>query len=350
MVLMAKAKGKASLWYRIAHAEKLSEREYMGMVRRVMLFIIVGFLVSLAVFIAIAIIGGIDNVFHIILGSNLYIYSLAFVCVLGAYMLSFIKWNYYLKKLDIRLPFRKNLLVYLSMYSMELTPGRIGRVLVAYTLNRLTKKKLASTVPIVTIDIFTDFLGIAILAFAAAVYFRQYVIYILIIDVVLVLPYAFILSSWFYNLMKRIFRKGMFLRIFTLFGDEYFASQGKLNNISTYAVSLATSVPSALLNALALYFVLLAIGVIPPLTSSVFVYSSANLIGMVTGIPGNIGITDGSLVAFLGGVLGISTTIGSAATIMVRLATLWFGFALGTALLFYSFRYWLPRKKKSAKG
>jgi uncharacterized protein (TIRG00374 family) len=338
-------KREESLWYKITHARRLSEKEYMKMIHRVMLFIVVGFLVSFAVFMVLAVIGGIGNVGHIIFSSNLYIYSLAFVCVLGAYLLCFVKWNYYLKKLDIRLPLRKNMVVYFSMYAMELTPGRVGRVLVAYTLNRLTKKKLANTVPIVTIDIFTDFLGIAILAFVAAVYFHQYILYILIIDIVLVLPYAFILSSWFYNLVKRLLRKGMFLRLFTLFGDEYFASQSKLNTPSTYAVSLATSVPSAFLNSMALYFSLIAIGIVPTLSNSVFIYSSANLIGMVTGIPGNIGITDGSLVAFLGGVLKISTTLGSAVTIMVRLATLWFGFAIGTALLFYSFRYWIPKKK-----
>lgn len=340
-------KQKRSLWYKITHTENMDEKEYKKLIYSVISFVAVGFVVSLVVFLVIAVIGGIGNVGHVIFSSNLYIFALAFACVLGGYLLSFIKWSYYLKKLHIKLPLRKSLVVYLSMYSMEITPGRVGRVLVAYTLNRITKKKMASTVPIVTIDIFTDFLGLAILALVAAIYVRQYILYVLIIDVVLILPYLFILSSWFYNLLKKILKRWSALKMFTLFGDEYFASQSKLNNPSTYAVSIATSVPSAFLNSMALYFSLMAVGIIPILSSSVFVYTSANVIGMVTGVPGNIGVTDGALVALLVGVMKVDTTLSSAVTIMVRMATLWFGVIIGSILLFYSFRYWLPKNKKS---
>ncbi|EQD33631.1 hypothetical protein B1B_17513, partial [mine drainage metagenome] len=153
-------------------------------------------LASLAVFIIIGVIGGAGNVLKDILDSKLDLYVLAFASVLLGYLIRFIKWSYYLKKLKLHVPVKKNLIVYLSMYSMNITPGKLGRILVAYTLNRITKKKIASTIPVVTLDIFTDFIGIGIVALALAIYLHAYVIYVAAIDLLLVLPYVFVINSW----------------------------------------------------------------------------------------------------------------------------------------------------------
>ncbi len=345
---MAKDKRK-SIWFAITNISELNRDEYIKMIRRVAFFVGLGFVASFIVFIVIALIGGIGNVFHIILSSNLYLYLLAFLSVLAGYFIRFIKWNYYIRRLKLKVPMSKNFIVYMSQYAMNITPGKLGRVLVAYTLSRITKIKTSNILPVVTIDIFTDFLGVGILALISAIYFDEFVIYVLIIDIVLILPYLFILNDWFYNFVKRIFKKRRFIETFTLYGDEYFASQSTLNKPVTYLVSLAVTVPAAFFNAMALYFVLLAVGLAPHVVGSAFIESSSNLFGMITGIPGNIGVTDGSIVALVGTIFKTSAATSSAVTIMTRLATLWFGVVLGGGLLLYSFRYWTEGYTKRLK-
>ncbi len=332
---------KKSVWYIITHKQKMDRKEYLNLVHRVSIFVALGFIASFIVFFIIALIGGLGRVVNLVLSSNLYIYSLAFIAVFAGYILRFIKWNYYLKKLKVEVPLKKNFIVYMSMYSMNITPGKLGRILVAYTLNRITKKSIANLIPVVTLDIFTDFLGFAILALVTAIYFKTFIIYILIIDLALILPFLFILNDWLYKSLKKAFskRSGL-LKIFSMYGDEYFASQSKLNTKGVYIVSMLVTVPAAFLNSMALYFALYAIGIVPHIGSTVFAFSSAQLFGMVTGIPGNIGITDGALIALLHTSLSLSTGISSAITIMTRFATLWFGLILGGILLVYSFRYW----------
>ncbi|MGC8585990.1 MAG: lysylphosphatidylglycerol synthase transmembrane domain-containing protein [Candidatus Micrarchaeia archaeon] len=338
---------KKSIWYTITHIQRLNRKEYIKLIRRVTAFIMVAFVASFLVFFGIAWFGGISKVTHIIETSNLYIYSLAFVSVLGGYLLRFVKWYYYLKKMNIKIPFRKNLIVYLSLYSMNITPGKVGRILVAYTLNRLTAKKTSNILPIVTLDIFTDFIGVGALALLAAIYFHTYVLYIVIIDIVLIAPFLFIVSDWFYNIIKKIIKSEKVIKFFTLYGDEYFASQSRLNTPMVYAVSLAVSLPAAFLNSMALYFSLLAIGFAPHIAGVAFIESSSMVLGMITAIPGNIGVTDGALVAFIGSAFEANAAISSAVTIMTRLATLWFGVILGGIMLIYSLRYWskMPRKQ-----
>ncbi|MCL4372208.1 flippase-like domain-containing protein [Candidatus Marsarchaeota archaeon] len=346
-----KTQKNKSIWFTITNINSLSRKEYIKLIRRVAFFVGLGFIASFAVFIVIAVIGGIGHVFNIILSANMELYLLAFAAVFAGYLLRFIKWNYYIKKLKIHVPASKNFIVYMSQYSMNITPGKIGRVLVAYTLGRLTSIKTSTILPVVTIDIFTDFLGVGLLALISALYFDEFVIYVVIIDAVLTLPYLFILNDWFYNFIKRLFKKRRFIETFTLYGDEYFASQSTLNKPSTYLVSIAVTLPAAFLNAMALYFTLLAVGLAPHVVGSAFIESSSNLFGMITGIPGNIGVTDGSLVALIGTLFKTTAATSSAVTIMTRLATLWFGILIGGALLIYSFRYWTaPRRRKRQKA
>ncbi len=344
-----KKKKNPSFWYSITKATNPTEKEWKKNINKISLFIGIAIAVSFVVFIVIALIGGIGKVFTIILNSNLAIYLLSFFFVFIGFLIRFIKWDYYLKELKIIVPFKKNFITYMSLYSMNITPGKIGRILVAYTLNRVTKTKLTSTLPIVTFDIFTDFIGIAIVALATAIYFHTYVLYMLIINAALLIPYLFILNSWFYRLLKSKMGKSRFFLRFSLYGDEYFASQSKLNNPKTYLVSLATSVPAAVFNALALFFVLIAIGINPLLLPSIFIQTSSQVLGMVSASPGNIGVTDGALVALLGSMMKLSVSKSSAVTIMSRLATLWFGVGLGGIFLMYSMKYWKPNTKKKKK-
>ncbi|MCL4404742.1 flippase-like domain-containing protein, partial [Candidatus Marsarchaeota archaeon] len=308
------------------------------------LFVGIGFIASFIVFFVIAVLGGLSNVIQTIESANPYLYLLAFGSVLAGYLLRFLKWLYYTTRLKLKIPLKKNFIVYMSQYSMNITPGKLGRVLVAYTLSSITNIKTSNILPVVTIDIFTDFLGVGILALFTAIYFGEFVILVAIIDAVLMIPYLFILNDWFYKTLKRVFKKRKFLETFTLYGDEYFASQSVLNTPKTYLVSLAVTIPAAFFNAMALYFALLSIGIAPHVLGSAFIESSSNVFGMITGIPGNIGVTDGSLVALIGTVFKTSFSTSSALTIMTRFATLWFGVLLGGALLLYSFRYWTENK------
>ncbi|MGC8670108.1 MAG: lysylphosphatidylglycerol synthase transmembrane domain-containing protein [Candidatus Micrarchaeia archaeon] len=336
---MAKEK-KKSVWYAIMHTSKISKKEYVKLIKRITAFIIAAFVASFLVFFGIAWFGGISNVLSVIGHSNLLIYSLAFISVLCGYLLRFVKWNYYIKKLGLKIPLKKNLIVYLSLYSMNITPGKVGRVLVAYTLNRLTKKKTTNLIPIVTLDIFTDFLGVGVLALIAALYFHTYVLYIIGIDILLMIPFLFVMSDWFYKRIKNFIKNERVLKMFTLYGDEYFASQSTLNKPSVYLISLGVSLPAAFFNAMALLFSLMAIGITPHIAGAALIESSSMVLGMVTAIPGNIGVTDGALVAFIGSAFHTDATVSSAITIMTRLATLWFGLVIGGIMLIYSLRYW----------
>lgn len=347
---------KKSLWYLSTHEKRMDRKEYFKLIRRVRHFVAIMLAASLAAFLGIAVFskGGILSVADTIAKSNMYLYACAFLLVFLGYVLSFFKWRYYLKTLGIRIPEWKNFAVYMSLYSMELTPGRIGRVITAYTIKRISKKKFASVLPIVSLDIFTDYLGFIVLSLIVGVLFYNYLPLIITVDVLLLLPFVFILNPWLFNALRNKLLRGRFSSVFELYGEEYFTSQSRLNNAKVYVISLLFSVPSALLGSMALYFAMDALGHQVDLLKSVLVYVVSILVGILTFIPGAIGSADVTMTAMASANLHVSTTVAAAATILTRIASLWFGVVVGSIFLFYTFRYWFAgrerRKQPPVKG
>ncbi len=337
---------KKMMWFGIIGVKKLDKKGYTALIKKIGIFAVAAFVVSVIVFMAIALLGNFSEVLKVASTANLWIYLLAFVAVFAGFLLKYCKWTYYIKELGLKVPARKNFAVYMSVYSMDITPARIGRIVAAYTLNRITSIKFAQIVPIVTMDIFTDFLGTAILALVASLYLNRYVVYVTVVDILLLIPFVFIIDDWLYNIIKKHMKEGRLLRLFSIYGDQYYASQSVLNNSKIYLTSILFTLPAELLNSMALYFTLKSIGVMPSLTESIFAYSTTLVFGMVSSLPGGIGVTDGTMVALLHSVYGLSTAVSSAATIMSRMATLWFGVILGAAFLAYTVRYWNTKGNK----
>ncbi|MGC8537775.1 MAG: lysylphosphatidylglycerol synthase transmembrane domain-containing protein [Candidatus Micrarchaeia archaeon] len=344
---MAAKKKKETLWQLIVKQKNPSREAYFKLVHRVIGFVVILLVASLIVFIGIAIFskGGLLEVMGTIEHANVLIYLLAFVFQFLSFFVRFFKWRYYLRILKIKISDVKNFVIYLSLYAMNLTPGRIGRVVSAYTVDRVSNTHFVEILPIVSVDIFTDFLGFVVLSLIFGVLSIAYLPFILIVDFVILLPFVFVLSPWLFEVLKRKVLKGKLSEVFALYGDEYFASQSKLNTPRVYLLSLLFTVPAYFLTSLSLYLSLRSLGVDVPLLKSVLVYIVSVLIGIVSFIPGTIGSADVAMVALISSTFGISSSISAAATIMTRLATLWFGVVLGSGFLFFSFRYWFSSKK-----
>ncbi|MGD0510394.1 MAG: lysylphosphatidylglycerol synthase transmembrane domain-containing protein [Candidatus Micrarchaeaceae archaeon] len=330
-------------------AGMVGRKEYMKLVGRLRLFVILGLVASFVVFLLVAVFGGFSDVISTIAHANMGYFFLAFVSVFLGYVIRYGKWEYYLRMLKIKVSMAKSFLIYLSAYCMDITPGRVGRVVAAYTLKKVTKINFMTIVPIVTMDLFTDFFGFAILALVTAIYVGKYLVYIAAFDLVLIIPFVLIINPWIFDYVKSKKNKGYISRKIEEHGSRYYMSQNKLNKPSIYLSSLVFTVPADILNAMGLYFSLLAIGVKPKVIISLFIFATSQIFGMVSTLPGSIGVADATLVALLKTMLGLSSTASSAVTIMARIATLWFGVLLGMLVLVYTMRYWKTEKDKKRK-
>ncbi len=87
---------------------------------------------------------------------------------------------------------------------------------------------------------------------------------------------------------------------------------------------------------LALYVILLGLGAQPSLAllnEATFALAAGSLVGSASLLPGGIGAAEGTVAAVLDLVAGQPRDIAAAATLLIRVCTLWFGVALGAVSL-----------------
>lgn len=324
---------------------EMGKKEYLSAVNKFRNLIIITLIGSIIVFIAVAFFGGVTKVISTIESANPYLYGIAFVLVFAGALLRFGRWSYCLKTLKIKIPFKKSFTTYMSLYSMDITPGRVGRIVVGYTINKVSNSKFMKAAPIITMDLFSDFLGFAVLAIITSFVFHQFFLYVVVFVVLLSISFVFLLHDGAYKLMSKWnFLKNLMKR-FTPHINTYYSSQNSLNTKKVYLVAILYTIPAEILDALALYFSALAIGVKAHIFQSVFIYSVAQIFGMISTLPGSIGVADATMVLLTGSSFGINATLSSAITIMTRLATLWFSVIVGMIFFVYTLRYWNKARK-----
>lgn len=311
--------------------------------------------VNAIVFVALTVIAvaseGVADLVHSLATADWWYFMGALGLIFFSYLIRYPKWSMYLRRLGVKIPAGKNIAIYLSMYSMDMTPGRWGRAIVSYTINRLTKVKFARTFPAVVADIFTDFLGFAFVTDFAAVIVGRFILLSFALTFLLTVPFFFVYIQRPFNFIKRKFlrirRRFRFARRLDVIFETatlYFKHNKKLGG-SAFAYSMLLTIPSMVLNGLALYLTMLAFGV-PVVPSDIpvilFIFSSSVVVGIITGIPAAVGITDAALVGWLQFFFPDSVSLGLASviTIFFRIASIWFVQLFGFVAFLYTLRYW----------
>lgn len=298
--------------------------------------------------------GGLGSMMHALETMNAWYFAAALAVIFFSYSIRYPKWSLYLRRLGVHIRTARSYVIYLSMYSMDMTPGRWGRAVASYTINRLSNVKFARTFPAVVADIFTDFLGFAIVTDVSAIIVGKFIVISFILTLLLMVPFFFVyVERPFIYVKKKFLRIRRRFRIArkldTIFSTAtlYFEHNKKLG-VGAFAYSMLLTVPSMFLNGMALYLTMMAFGV--PLGLSdipvvLFIFSSSIVIGIITGIPAAVGITDAALIGQLSFFFPSSINLGLASviTIFFRIASIWFVQAFGFVAFLYTLRYWEPR-------
>ncbi len=257
-------------------------------------------------------------------------FVIALCLATGNYALRFVRWQLYLHTLGFRVPTRTSALVFLAGFVMSITPGKVGEVFKSVLLREHHGAPIATTAPIVVAERVTDFLALVLLtaigslAFpvgwpiaAAGLFFVGAVLL-----VVAVKPMG--------DLAIRIAGKLPKGATIAPKLNEAYGALRTLSRPGTLLAASALSVGAWALECVALGVVLMGFGPrFVDWTGSVFAYSASTIAGAVA--PGGLGITDASMTGFVSTMAAhpMNRTVATAATILTRLATLWWAVALG---------------------
>jgi glycosyltransferase 2 family protein len=248
------------------------------------------------------------------------------ILVTIGYLFRFIKWNFFLKNVDVNLPLKENLFVFFSGLSMIITPGKAGEIWKGWLIKEINGESLSKTIPVVIVDRITDVIGLIILSLLGILYYKSGV-YILVVLVILF--GAFIvaiksetISSRLISLLeKRASRYSSDIK------NMHQTFQKSLNWKYLIGMSII-SVVAWFMECLAIFFVIYGFGESINIVISTFVFSFASLAGAVSLIPGGLGVAEATLSGLLV-VFGLSSSIAIGAALIMRFGTLWYGAILG---------------------
>jgi uncharacterized protein (TIRG00374 family) len=257
---------------------------------------------------------------------------------LGNYFVRFLKWQYFLRRIGLRVPFRRSLRVFVSGFAMTVSPGKLGELLKCYLLRDGEGAPVARTSPVVIAERITDLLSMILIAVAGVLLAGGYR-YLAAAGAGLVLCAV---------AMYVLLHPGAFRRLTDLacripfIGkrrdrlDEFRGSCTSLLDLRSLLVTVPLGVLSWGLEALVLCAVAASMGYCLPAGTAFLAHSAGSIAGAVSMIPGGLGLTEVTIDGILSGSLGMADA--TAVTLIMRFATLWFAVFLGVVTLALSRR------------
>jgi glycosyltransferase 2 family protein len=258
--------------------------------------------------------------------------------ILGLTLLNYIgrliKWHWYLQVIGVQIDLGASSRIFGIGMLMVMTPGKVGEFLKSYMVKNVTGTPMSITAPVVLAERMTDGLAMLILA-SVGLFAFQDASTRLAAGVALLAIFAIIAVIQMRPLALWAIRFGEKLPLVSRFTHNlysFYESSYLLLRPSNLLIAIVIGILSWLCEGLAYYLVLIGLGLTPTwelALLSVFIFSISTVIGALIPTPGGLGGTEGSLVALSGQLLGMARTPATAAALLVRFATLWFGVILG---------------------
>ncbi len=262
---------------------------------------------------------------------------LILLVTLGNYLLRFLKWEYYLRQIGVTgLKRIDSFLIYFSGLGMTVTPGKIGEWLKSYLLKEMHGTPVTKSAPILLAERLTDGLGLLVIAIAGlAVFGREYWPIAAIFGVGSVIAIGVSrhrpASHALLRLAGRLPLAGRFVPHF----EEFYESTYVVMEPRSIALMTGLSVGSWFFEVLAFYLTLIGLGVdgsLDTLFKSAFILPIATLAAAVLLTPGGLGVAETGITSLSENLLHLGKSTATAGTLIVRIATLWFGVVLGLVM------------------
>ncbi len=256
----------------------------------------------------------------------------AFLLVLLSYLIRALRWDTFLKTLDINIPMKESISLFFAGLGFGITPGKLGEVIKSHLLKKDYNQSYSKTAPIVLVERYYDLVGLLLISVLGIWFLEidQMIIitsFGIIIAALIVSQRKSLVFKIFGKLEKVSFLRKIVKKLFETFDTIHFLLKPKL-----YAKSIGYSVTAWLIESFAVYLIFLGFNIDLNLPTIILIFAVSSIIGGLSMLPGGIGLTEGGMVGLLL-LEGIDYTSAISVVLLVRIVTLWFSVAIGLIVL-----------------
>jgi uncharacterized membrane protein YbhN (UPF0104 family) len=229
------------------------------------------------------------------------------------YLIRFWRWQRYLARLGISVPPGRSLSIFVAGLTMTISPAKLGEVLKCGLLRRSFAVPVRRSAPVVLAERVTDATGVVVLAVAGGAGTDRWPLLALALAGVAVII---------------VVVRSPLLGRFVALGEAPEAARTLLGT-HLLAAMTAVSALSWFCECLAAYLCVRGLRLHLSLADTVVVFSLGSLAGALSFLPGGLGVAETSMTGLIRVLGDVSKAGAAAATVLIRLATLWFAVALG---------------------
>jgi uncharacterized protein (TIRG00374 family) len=251
-------------------------------------------------------------------------FGAALALALSNYLLRFVRWQLYLRRQDVRVPVTSSFYVFMAGLSLSITPAKLGELLKSYLLREM------HDIPAPRVSDLIALLVLAVIGVAAYGVDPTFVI-----AAGGLLAVGLLLLAWqaptraMIDLVTRPKRARRLREPL----HETLRGLGALCRPVPLLVSTAIAVPAWACECLGFKLICDAFpGASITLGNATLIYSVTTIAGALSFLPGGLGVTEGAMTVALVH-SDIDKAGAVAATLLTRLATLWFAVLLGVVFL-----------------
>lgn len=244
------------------------------------------------------------------------------------------RWHWMLLRLNVPIHLRDTTRIFGVGMLMVMTPGKAGELLKSYMIKNVTGTAMSVTAPTILAERMIDGAAMLMLATVGLISFPDQRARLVAALVIVVLVSAIFIIQY----------RPLALRLLALGertpGVRKFARHLHAAYESAYVIFGPRNLLIALFIGLLCWgaegvaYGIVLVGFGAPATwetlfNAIFIFNISTVIGAVFALPGGLGGVEGSMVLLSRRLLGLTTSVATAAALLTRFITLWMGIGIG---------------------
>lgn len=284
---------------------------------------------GVAVYLTLAVFGGFGELREALARFDLRLIPLIIGLVSLSYVVRFLRWAYYLRLLNVRVPLGANAAIFAAGLSMTISPGKLGEVLKSVFVKDVSGAPIARTAPAVVAERATDGTGMVAWGLLGALAFSIGPGLLLGFLALTAVGVAVLRSKRLSLLAERALEGLPLLNRLAPQVGQFHGASNELLGFRPLFVASAISFAAWGLEIVAVYLCAVGIGAEVPFLMVTFIFAVSSLAGALFFTPGGLGVAEAGLAGSFGALAGLSGGLAVALTFVIRLATLWYATLIG---------------------
>lgn len=253
---------------------------------------------------------------------------------LANYAVRFLRWQLYLSHQQVSVPTGSSALVFGAGLSLAITPAKLGELVKSYLLRELHDIPATRTAPVVVAERVTDLVALLALAVIGVAAFGVEPVLVAVAGGLI--GFGLLLLAWPRpaRALIDLVTTPRFARRFRAPMQEMYGGLASLCRPRLLVLATAIAIPSWACECVGFALIVNAFpGADVGLGLAMVIYAASTIAGALSFLPGGLGVTEGGMAILLVRSGHLEEAVALAATLLIRLATLWFGVLLGVVLL-----------------